>query len=405
MMRKGDDSKKRTNYIVPITNPHTLTLCTINNKHLLILLTVIILTLSSCKLEETNLTGYISDNTIQLDKINLKESFNIEIFAENINNPRSLALGNNKTIYAGSKNAGNVYKIKYNENMKVANIETIASNLNMPNGISYNNNQLYVVENNRIILFKTPHNSSEYVIINENLPNENHHGWRYSRIGPDGKLYISIGAPCNICEKEEPFATISRLNNDNEIETYVKGVRNSVGFDWDNNGRLWFTDNGRDWLGDDIPGDELNRADAAGLHFGFPYCHNNDLKDPDYNKGKDCQRYTEPKQILGPHVAALGMRFNHYSRNITNNFPLEYNNTIFIAEHGSWNRKVPIGYRITIVKLDTNNNPTSYNVFADGWLNDDKAWGRPVDILFLEDGSMLISDDKANAIYRIYYKD
>jgi glucose/arabinose dehydrogenase len=218
---------------------------------------------------------------------------------------------------------------------------------------------------------------------------------------PDGLLYVPVGAPCNICEPDENrYALISRLKADGTgSEVFARGIRNTVGFDWHPvTKELWFTDNGADNLGDDIPPDELNHAPKKGLHFGYPYCHGGDIPDPQFGKKRSCSEFTPPVQKLGPHVAALGMRF--YTGSM---FPAEYRNQIFIAEHGSWNRSTPIGYRITVVQLE-NNKAVSYKPFAEGWLQRGGAWGRPVDVLVMPDGALLVSDDEAGAIYRFTIK-
>ena len=218
--------------------------------------------------------------------------------------------------------------------------------------------------------------------------------------GPDGKLYVPIGAPCNICEPDpDRYAIIARLNPDGSgFEVYARGLRNSVGFDWDPRTKeLWFTNNGRDWLGDDLPPDTLNHAAKQGLNFGFPYCHAGTIADPELGKKHACNEFTPPAQNLGPHVASLGMRFYTGAQ-----FPTAYRNQIFIAEHGSWNRSRKIGYRVTLVRVE-NNRAVGYEPFATGWLQGESAWGRPADVLVMPDGSLLISDDLAGAIYRISY--
>jgi glucose/arabinose dehydrogenase len=224
-----------------------------------------------------------------------------------------------------------------------------------------------------------------------------------STFGPDGKLYVPVGAPCNICDpEEEVFAAITRMNPDGTgMEVVQHGIRNTVGFTWHPETKdLWFTDNGRDWMGDDMPACELNRATADGMHFGYPYCHQGDTPDPEFGEKGDCADFTPPVQNLGPHTAPLGLEFV-----MTDNFPADYKGDVLIAEHGSWNRSKKIGYRLSMVTLDENYNSTGYSTFAEGWLDEeaDEAWGRPVDLEFLPDGSMLVSDDFANAIYRIYY--
>ncbi|HZY10946.1 MAG TPA: PQQ-dependent sugar dehydrogenase, partial [Bacteroidota bacterium] len=245
------------------------------------------------------------------------------------------------------------------------------------------------------------HNPPFPVIVNDSFPSETHHGWKFIRLGPDEKLYVPVGAPCNVCEREDQrYSTIMRMKLDgSDLEIFARGVRNTVGFDWHpTTHELWFTDNGRDMLGDDIPPDELNHATTQGMHFGFPYCHGGNISDPEYGEKHQCTEFTPPAMKLGPHVAALGMRF--YTGTM---FPSEYLNQIFIAEHGSWNRSVPLGYRITTVSLE-NNIAVRYDVFAEGWLQDGKVLGRPVDLLIMPDGALLVSDDYAGVIYRISYK-
>jgi len=274
--------------------------------------------------------------------------------------------------------------------------------LNTPNGIAFHEGDLYVAEMTRVTRYRdieaNLHNVPDAEILDIELPSKRHHGWRYLGFGPDGKLYISIGAPCNVCE-EEGFARIVRMNADgSEREMFAEGIRNSVGFTWHpETGELWFTDNGRDMLGDDLPADELNHASMQGQHFGFPYCHAGEVLDPKFGPGKDCAGYRPPAQKLGPHVAALGLKF--YTGAL---FPAEYRGQIFIAEHGSWNRSKKIGYRIMLVRLE-GDEVVSYEPFATGWLQGQSVSGRPVDLLVLADGSMLVSDDHAGKIYRISY--
>src|SRR6266581_5697126 len=231
-------------------------------------------------------------------------------------------------------------------------------------------------------------------------PRETHHGWKFIRFGPDGRLYVPVGAPCNICEPDPArYALISRIRPDgSDYEVFARGVRNSVGFDWDPRTKeLWFTDNGRDWLGEDLPSDELNHAPRGGMHFGYPYCHQGDTADLEFGK-RACSEFSPPAVKLGPHVAALGMRF--YTGN---QFPPEYRNNLFIAEHGSWNRSKRIGYRIERVVVE-GGRVAKHQVFAEGWLQGDSVLGRPVDLEVMPDGSLLVSDDHAGAIYRIAYR-
>ncbi|MEO1204014.1 MAG: PQQ-dependent sugar dehydrogenase, partial [Pseudomonadota bacterium] len=264
----------------------------------------------------------------------------------------------------------------------------------------YHDGDLYVAEIDRVLRYADIDNRLENPptpdVLPIDLPDKRHHGWRYIAFGPDGKLYISIGAPCNVCE-EDGFAVIERMNVDGSgREVVARGVRNSVGLAWHpDTEELWFTDNGRDMLGDDRPPCELNRVSEPGQHFGFPYCHGGDIKDPKFGAGQGCAAYAPPAQRLGPHVAPLGLRF--YTGE---SFPERYRGQVFIAEHGSWNRSKKIGYRITTVAHD-NGRGTSYSTFADGWLDGEKTLGRPVDLLVIEDGSMLVSDDLNGLVYRI----
>jgi glucose/arabinose dehydrogenase len=237
----------------------------------------------------------------------------------------------------------------------------------------------------------------------DKYPKDTHHGWKFIAFGADGKLYVPVGAPCNICESANPvYASITSINADGTgMEVYAKGVRNSLGFTWHPvTKQLWFTDNGRDMLGDELPEDELNTAPQKGMHFGYPYCHQGNTLDPDVGKGKNCSDYTPPVDTLGPHTASLGLRFYTGSQ-----FPAQYKNAIFIAQHGSWNRSTPLGYRLMVATMDANGKPAKAIPFAEGWLQaDNKVIGRPVDVQLLPDGSMLVSDDYKGAIYKISYK-
>jgi glucose/arabinose dehydrogenase len=277
----------------------------------------------------------------------------------------------------------------------------------MPNGVAFRDGALYVAEVNRVLRYDNIEanlrRAPEPVVVNDEFPQDEHHGWKFIRFGPDGQLYVPVGAPCNVCDSEdERYAALLRMQPDGTgLEVFAHGIRNTVGFDWHpETNELWFTDNGRDMLGDDVPPDELNHAPEPALHFGFPFCHGGDISDPEFGQSRSCDEFTPPAQKLGPHVAALGMRF--YTGTM---FPEEYRNQIFIAEHGSWNRSEPIGYRVSLVRLDEDYHVTSYEVFAEGWLQEDgKFWGRPVDVLVMPDGSLLVSDDDSGAIYRITYQ-
>ncbi len=349
------------------------------------------------------------DNTsLPLNKINLPDGYEIAIYADDVENARSMALSPTGTLYVGTRSKGSVYALKDTDgDHKVDKKYVLLEGGNMPNGVALKNGDLYVAEVNRILKWSDIEskldNPGEPEIIYDEYPTEKHHGWKYIAFGPDGKLYVPVGAPCNICESEDPiFNTITRINPDGtDMEIVQSGIRNTVGFTWHpETEELWFTDNGRDMMGDDIPGCELNRATTKGQHFGYPYCHQGDTPDPEHGSKRGCAEFTPPVQTLGPHVAPLGVEF------IGDSFDGEVKGAALMAEHGSWNRSKKIGYRLTMVGLDADHNSTGYEVFADGWLDEesDEAWGRPVDLEWMPDGSLLVSDDFADVIYRIEYK-
>lgn len=339
--------------------------------------------------------------SVDLADINLPPGFSIEVWSDEVPNARSLALGSGGTVFVSTRRDGRVYALTPSSDGPPA-VVTVARGLKTPNGIAYHDGDLYVAEITRILRFDDIEDNlaaiPDPVTIIDDLPPERHHGWRYIGFGPDGKLYLSIGAPCNVCDRPG-YGLIKRMNPDGSAQEVVaEGVRNSVGLTWHpQTGELWFTDNGRDMLGDDLPACELNHAPRAGLHFGFPYCHAGDVSDPKFGKRRDCSEFTGPAQKLGPHVAPLGLRF--YTGDM---FPAEYRNQLFIAEHGSWNRSRKIGYRVTLVRM-RGGKSVGYETFAGGWLLDEKVSGRPVDLLVLGDGSMLVSDDQAGVLYRISY--
>lgn len=341
----------------------------------------------------------------QAGNITLPPGFRIAIYAGDVPGARSMALGPKGTLFVGTREEGKVYAILDRNRDNIADeVITIAKGLNMPNGVAFMGNALYVAEVHRVVRYDDIESRlsdpPRPVVVNDSFPQDRHHGWKFIRFGPDGLLYIPVGAPCNICESEDPrYASIMRMNRDGTgLERFAGGVRNTVGFDWHPvTKELWFTDNGRDWMGDNLPPDELNHAPKKGMHFGYPYCHGTNIPDPEYGKGKSCKAYTPPAMELGPHVASLGMRFYQGAM-----FPDAYRNQIFIAEHGSWNRSAPLGYRITVVKLE-GSRAVKYAVFADGWLRDGLVSGRPVDVQEMPDGALLVSDDKAGVIYRISY--
>mgnify|MGYP003773006945 CR=1 FL=1 len=338
-----------------------------------------------------------------LDAIRLPRGFAIDYFHDEVPGARSLARGEGGTVFVGSRGEGVVYALRDADGDGRAEQRwQIAEGLESPNGVALHGGDLFVAEIGRVLRLDDIEarldDPPDPVVVTDLYPEDRHHGWKFIAFGPDGWLYVPVGAPCNVCEREEEiYSSITRIRPDGSgLEVFAHGVRNTVGFDWHpRTGELWFTDNGRDMLGDDVPPDELNRAPEPGLHFGFPYCHGGDLLDPRFGGGRKCDDFTPPVRQLGPHVAALGMRF--YTGSM---FPEEYRGQIFIAEHGSWNRSAPIGYRVMLVRLE-GNRAVSYEVFADGWLGSDGVSGRPVDVLVMPDGALLVSDDYAGCVYRI----
>jgi glucose/arabinose dehydrogenase len=345
---------------------------------------------------------------LPLELIKLPKGFSISVYAE-VEDARSMALSPSGTLFVGNRSEDKVYAVKDTDgDFKADKKWVIATGLNMPNGVAFKDGDLYVAEVNQIHKFSGIESKlaapGKSQIIYDKFPTEKHHGWKYIAFGHDGKLYVPVGAPCNICESKDPvYASITRMNADGTgLEVFANGVRNTVGFTWHPETKnIWFTDNGRDMMGDDVPPCELNTASKAGMHFGYPYCHGGTIKDPEFGNKKLCSDFTKPAQNLGAHVAPLGLKF--YTGAM---FPAEYKNQIILAEHGSWNRSKKSGYKLSLVKVDKANNANSYTNFATGWMDDatQKAWGRPVDVLLLPDGSMLVSDDQAGVIYRIVYK-
>lgn len=345
----------------------------------------------------------VSAHDLPLHHLQMPAGFKVEVFAE-LTNPRQLARSDSGIVYAGSRRAGNLYAIVDSDNdFQADEVLEIDNGLSLPTGIALFNGDLYVGAIENLFVYRDidknfrdrPKRETFY---NE-LPDKRHHGWKYLDFGPDGMLYFNIGAPCNVCLEDNPwFSTIMRIDlNEKSPEIYAHGVRNSVGFSWHpESNELWFTDNGRDLMGDEIPPCEVNRASKPGLHFGFPHVHGNDIPDPEF--GQSDFQFEKPVTELGAHTAPLGMKF--YTGSM---FPREYRGKILVAEHGSWNRTPEaghVGYRITMVDPDTGEAMT----FIDGWLQNNVAWGRPVDLLNLPDGSVLLSDDHGNVIYRISYQ-
>jgi glucose/arabinose dehydrogenase len=391
-------------------------------KYPILLLTIITSLSASCqpnsgKLEPIK-TADVSNKTdirtakadVKLEKISLPENFKIEVWAADVPNARSMAISEEGIVFVGNRQGKEVFAlVDENGDGKADSKFILAEGLNMPNGVAYKDGDLYVAEVNRIIRFKDIKNTLSnptYEVVYDQYPTEKHHGWKFIAFGPDGMLYIPVGAPCNICDPEEEiFASITRIDVKSpnpKPEVFAHGVRNTVGFDWHPvTGEMWFTDNGRDMLGDDSPDCELNRVTAKGQHFGYPYWHAGTIKDPEFgDKGQAQSEYVQPAAKLGAHVAPLGMRF--YKGGM---FPSTYKNQALVAKHGSWNRTKKSGYTVALEEIDAAGNVTGEKIFASGWLDEatQEVWGRPVDVQELPDGSLLISDDMAGVIYRITY--
>jgi len=351
------------------------------------------------------------EGDLPLANLKLPEGFLIDVFAENVDGARSMAMGDNGTLFVGTRNENKVYALQdLDGDFRAEKMIALDTTLKVPNGLAFKDGALYVAEVGRLVRYPNIEQKLNAPltpeVIYDDYPSEFHHGWKYIAFGPDGKLYVPVGAPCNICEKsaeDERFATITRMDPDGtNREIYAKGVRNTVGFTWHpETEELWFTDNGRDMLGDDIPPCELNRVTEVGQHFGYPYCHGGVVKDPEFGDQRPCSDFVAPAKALGAHVAPLAIKF--YTGTM---FPEKYMGMAFIAEHGSWNRSSKVGYKISTATLKENE-VVAYDTFLDGWLNEEtqKAFGRPVDILQLKDGSLLISDDFGDTIYRLSYKE
>jgi glucose/arabinose dehydrogenase len=337
-----------------------------------------------------------------VNQLKLPKGFKIDVYVSGIANARSLRVGDKGTVFVSNRVLDKVYAIVDKGGQREAKV--IAAGLDRPNGLAFHNGTLYIGEGTKISKLEKIEdnldNPPKPIVIYDDLPNHQSHGWKFIAIGPDNKLYINVGAPCNICIPPEENAQIRRIQLDGSgAEVFARGVRNSVGFDWHPvTKELYFTDNGRDWLSEDLPEDELNRVSKAGQHFGFPYCHQGNFTDREVGWGRSCEEFVKPVALLGPHSAALGMRF--YTGNM---FPAEYRNAIFIARHGSWNRTKKIGGDVMVAKLNKDGSVKSVQPLITGFLQNNEYWGRPVDVQFLKDGSMLVSDDHAGAVYRVTY--
>jgi glucose/arabinose dehydrogenase len=346
---------------------------------------------------------------LQLDKLKVPPGFKVEVWAEGVPEARSLALGDNGTVFVGNRNLKDVYAIVDRGGKRE--VKKILTGLNAPNGVAFHKGTLYVAERGRITAYEGIEGkldnppAARVVIDNLDPSNQPGHFWKFLAMGPDGKLYFNIGAPGNIVMPAYYQASVNRVDPQTGVmERVAQGVRNSVGFDWDpKTKQLWFTNHGRDWVSDDMPNDTLHRVSAKGMNFGYPFCHQGDFLDPDFGKGRTCKEFDQPMAKLGPHIAPLGMRFYNGTM-----FPAEYRGNIFIAMHGSWNKTSKIGYNVTRVILDEKGGVAKMEPFLEGFLTDPKAdppmWGRPVDVMVMRDGAMLLSDDYNGIIYRVSYK-
>jgi glucose/arabinose dehydrogenase len=340
---------------------------------------------------------------LPIPQLKLPKGFKIEVYASGIANARSLRLGDKGTVFVSNRVLDKVYAI-VDRNGKREPI-VIASGLDRPNGLAFLNGTLYIAEGAKISKLEkiedTLNNPPTPVVIYSDFFNQQSHGWKFMGLGPDNKLYVNVGSPCNICEPPATTGQLRRINLDgSDAEVVAHGVRNSVGFDWHPvTKELYFTDNGRDWLSEDLPEDELNRVTRPGQHFGFPYCHQGTFADRELGWGRSCDEFEKPVALLGPHSAALGMRF--YTGTM---FPAEYRNAIFIARHGSWNRTKKVGGDVIVATLNQDGSVKSWEPFLTGFLQNNEYSGRPVDVQEMKDGSLLVSDDHAGAVYRITYE-
>jgi glucose/arabinose dehydrogenase len=339
---------------------------------------------------------------LPLAKLKLPPGFNIEVYAAGMANARSLAEGDKGTVFVGSRLVGNVYAITNRDGKRT--VKTLLSGLYRPNGVAFKDGTLYIAELSKVSKIDKVEDvidsSPKPTMIYDNLPKDEAHGWKFIAIGPDNKLYVPVGQPGNNVLHDDAHGQIRRINLDGSgAEVVARGVRNTVGFDWNpETKQLYFTDNGRDWMSEDVPEDELNRVTKVGEHFGAPYCLQGNIVDPEFGWGKSCSDYTAPVGLLGPHSAALGMRF--YTGKM---FPAAYKNAIIVARHGSWNRSKKVGGDVLVVKLNKDGTVKSTEPLITGFLEDNKYIGRPVDVMQMKDGSILVSDDWNGAVYRVTY--
>jgi len=340
-----------------------------------------------------------------LQSLKVPSGFHVSIYSDQVPNAREITLGTHDTVFVGSMSEGKVYALTgMGKNGRAGHVYVIAKDLEMPVGVAFRDGALYVSAVSRILKYPDIEqhlaDPPQPVVVTDKLPTKTHHGWKFIAFGPDGKLYVPIGAPCNICDPGPGFAKIIRMDPDgSDWQTVATGIRNSVGFDWQpSTHALWFTTNGRDLMGDDVPDDTLNRVDKLGENFGYPYCHAGNVVDPEFGKGHACSEFAQPALRLGAHVASLGMRFY-----VGQMFPAAYHDAIFIAEHGSWNRSRKSGYRVVVAHVGKDGKVTGSQPFLTGFLDGQKTLGRPADVQPMRDGSLLVSDDDNGVIYRITY--
>jgi glucose/arabinose dehydrogenase len=340
---------------------------------------------------------------LPIEKLKAPKGFEIELYAAGVGNARTLRQGDKGTVFVGSRLLDKVYAIVDRDGKRE--VKPIYSGLYRPNGLAFKDGVLYIAELSRISKVEKIEdnldNPPKPVVIYDDLPKDEAHGWKFLTIGPDNKLYFQVGAPCNICMPSPAHAQIRRINLDGSgAEVVARGIRQIVGMDFSPiTKQLYFTENSRDWLSEDIPEDKLNRLTQPGKdNFGYPYCHQGNIADQEFGWGHSCDEFTKPIALLGPHTAALGMRF--YTGNM---FPSEYRNAIFIARHGSWNRTKKIGGDIVVAKLSEDDTVKSIEPFITGFIENNNYVGRPADVEFVKDGSMLISDDFNGAVYRVTY--
>jgi glucose/arabinose dehydrogenase len=338
---------------------------------------------------------------LPVDKLKAPKGLKVEVYASGMPNARSLALGDKGTVFVGSRLQDKVYAIIDKGGGK-REVKIIASGLYRPNGVAFKNGTLYIMELSQLSKIDNIEdkldNPPKPTVILDGLPKDEAHGWKYIAIGPDNKLYFEIGQPCNNCLPPEGYATMRRVNLDGTgMETIAQGIRNTVGFDWHPTSKeLYFTDNSRDWMSEDLPNDELNRMTKVGQHFGSPFCYQGNLPDQEFGWGRKCEEFTPPIALLGPHTAALGMKF--YTGN---SFPAKYKNQILVARHGSWNKTNKLGGDVVLVNIKKDGSAGAIEPFLTGFLENNSYVGRPVDVMLMKDGSVLVSDDWNGAVWRV----